>query len=341
MFKLVGTPKRVAFAKLVFDGHQDFDTEEVREMEASFADTGGEPLHYPLVAKQEGKGTFKVVAGRTRLKALKRAGKKEVLVQLVAGEEKELQTAAIIENLRRRQVDQKDLLTALDNIRQGITGQAASNCADSQREDKEKPSARRGRPSEGKAESRERVAKLTGQTAEAIRKQEERARAAAEKEAAEPAESAPTYEPKPTIDLHGLDVPADVLKAAEKEQALIAKMDHLIRELKSTYTDYENHRGERKGMKAGQYQFSALRDALGAFGTIRQCRPVSVCLSCKLLPDVRKTCATCRGTGYMDEKTRKDMEGSGGNALLLEGDEAGVWVDGKWRTLISLRGEDF
>jgi hypothetical protein len=146
---------------------------------------------------------------------------------------------------------------------------------------------------------------------------------------------------EPPIELHGLDVPADVLAAAEKEQSLIAKMDHLIRELKKTYTEYEEHRGSRVGLKAGQYQATALRDALAAFGTIRQCRPASVCLNCKLWPDIRKTCPTCRGTGYMDERTHKDMDATGGNPLLLEGDEAGVWVNGKWQTLISLRGEDF
>ena len=98
MFSLVGNPKRVALAKLIFEGHQEFDTEEVREMEASFADTGGEPLQVPLVEKE----TFKVITGRTRLKALKRAGRKDVLVQFATGSRADLARASIIENLRRR-----------------------------------------------------------------------------------------------------------------------------------------------------------------------------------------------------------------------------------------------
>ena len=351
MFKLVGTPKRVAFAKLIFEGHQDFDTEEVREMEASFADTGGEPLHYPLVTKVQGKTTFKVVAGRTRLKALKRSGQKEVLVQFVAGDEKDLTKVSIIENLYRRREDPKELLKALDDARRAIIPQLGEQLRDARRaiipqlgEQKQEAKAKRGRPSEGKGEARKVVAKLTGQTAKAIEHQEYRARAVEETEN-EPGEAPPADKPKPPIDLHGLDVPADVLKAAEKEQALLGKMSHLLTELKGTYTEYQTLRGEREGLDSGQHYTDALRDAFKAFAAVRKQRPVSVCMNCKLWPAVRKTCGTCSGTGYMDKEHLNAMEATGSNPLMMEGDDAGVWLptrDGpQWRTLLSLRGEDF
>jgi hypothetical protein len=158
-----------------------------------------------------------------------------------------------------------------------------------------------------------------------------------EKKAAEPAQPEIIVPPLPAIRTLGLDVPADVMAAAEKEQALVDKMDRLLSELKRTYTEYEAARGDRKGLKTGQHHTSALRDSLQAMNTIRGQRPASVCPYCKLLPEIRKTCASCRTAGFVGEF---DLERAA-KELLIEGDEAGVWVNGKWRTMISLRGEDF
>jgi len=141
----------------------------------------------------------------------------------------------------------------------------------------------------------------------------------------------------PPIKTLGIDVPADVMAAAEKEQALVDKMDRLLSELKRTYTEYEAARGDRKGLKTGQHHTSALRDSLQAMNTIRGQRPASVCPYCKLLPEIRKTCASCRTAGFVGEF---DLERAA-KELLIEGDEAGVWVNGKWRTMISMLGKDF
>jgi len=146
---------------------------------------------------------------------------------------------------------------------------------------------------------------------------------------------------KPPIDPHGLDVPVDVMAAAAKEQELVDKMDRLLAELNRAYTAYQEFRGERAGLKTGQHHSSALKSAFDAFSTIRLKRPESVCLNCKLWPGLRKTCASCRGTGYIDKAELKAIEATGSNPLLLEGDEAGVWIDGKWKTLNFLRGDDF
>ncbi len=141
----------------------------------------------------------------------------------------------------------------------------------------------------------------------------------------------------PPIKTLGLDVPADVAAAAEKEQALVDKMDRLLSELKRTYTEYEAARGDRKGLKTGQHHTSALRDSLQAMNTIRGQRPASVCPYCKLLPEIRKTCASCRTAGFVGEF---DFERAA-KELLVEGDDAGIWVNGKWQTMISMLGKDF
>ena len=141
----------------------------------------------------------------------------------------------------------------------------------------------------------------------------------------------------PPIKTLGLDVPADVAAAAEKEQALVDKMDRLLSELKRTYTEYEAARGDRKGLKTGQHHTSALRYSLQAMNTIRGQRPASVCPYCKLLPEIRKTCASCRTAGFVGEF---DFERAA-KELLVEGDDAGIWVNGKWQTMISMLGKDF
>ena len=332
MFQHIGNPKRVPIAKLIFEGHQEFDTDEVREMEASFADTGGEPLQVPLVEK----GTFKVIAGRTRIKALKRAGKKDVLVQFASGDVVDMARASIIENLRRRHDSKAKLLELLETTRAAqLFPGVGNNCAPGPRKNKDETKKRCGRPSEGKGKARETVAKATGQTAKAIEHQESRARAEEKKEN-EP-QPEPTPPPPPILTL-GLDVPPDVLAAAEKEQALVDKMDRLLAELNRTYTAYQDARGERVGLKTGQRHATALKSAFDAFSTIRGQRPACVCPHCKLWPELRKTCACCRTFGFIGKTDLDSIE----KCLLAEGDESGVWIaaEGKrpqWRTMISLR----
>jgi hypothetical protein len=143
--------------------------------------------------------------------------------------------------------------------------------------------------------------------------------------------------PDSSIKTMGLEVPATVLERAEKEQAIIDKLDRLIAEINRTYTEYEAIRGGRNGLRTGQHYASALRDAVTAFKSIRGNRPASVCPHCKLWPELQKTCAACRCSGFVGEADLAHVE----KVLLVEGDEAGVWMNGQWRTLISLRGDDF
>lgn len=135
----------------------------------------------------------------------------------------------------------------------------------------------------------------------------------------------------------GLDVSEQLLDRAAKEQALIDKLDRLIADINRTYTEYETIRGGRTGLRAGQHHATALRDAVTAFKAIRGARPACVCPHCKLIPEVQRTCAACRGSGFVGEADLQRIE----KVLLVEGDEAGIWVNGQWRTLISLRGDDF
>jgi hypothetical protein len=134
----------------------------------------------------------------------------------------------------------------------------------------------------------------------------------------------------------GIKVPVEIEARAEKEQALIDKMSGLLSELKRTFTAYESLTGVEQHGKRGHVS-SALRAAFNEFNLIRGKRPAAVCPYCKILPELMPTCASCRGSGVICESDLEHVE----KALLAEGDDSGVWVNGKWRTYASMTGDDF
>ena len=323
--------KRLPIAKLKLPGDikQRQASKHVQELAKSLETTGGAPLNPPTVDKE----TMRVVTGCDRIAALQLLKQKTVTVELVSGDPIDLARATIAENLYRRQEDRDRLIKELVDLEQAIISNAVLPKA---------PDAppKMGRPSTGKIEAIKKVAKDKGISEAAVKQADKRARAE-EKKAAEPSQPEPTPPPPPILTL-GLDVPPDVLAAAEKEQALVDKMDRLLAELNRTYTAYQDARGERVGLKTGQRHATALKSAFDAFSTIRGQRPACVCPHCKLWPELRKTCACCRTFGFIGKTDLDSIE----KCLLAEGDESGVWIaaEGKrpqWRTMISLRGDDF
>lgn len=141
----------------------------------------------------------------------------------------------------------------------------------------------------------------------------------------------------PPVRTLGLDAPAEMLVRIEKEQNLIDKMSKLLAELKRTFTEYEGIKSVVGKLGKGRHYGSALRDALEQLNLLRKQRPASLCPHCKLLPELMPTCNVCRNSGYIGEEALGTIE----KCLLAEGDDAGVWVSGKWRTLASMRGDDF
>jgi hypothetical protein len=144
-------------------------------------------------------------------------------------------------------------------------------------------------------------------------------------------------EPTPVVRMLGLEAPPEMLVRIEKEQGLIDKMDRLLSELKRTFTEYEGIKCVVGKLGRGKHYSSALRDALEQLNLLRKQRPASLCPHCKLLPELQPTCNVCRSSGYVGEEALGSVE----KCLLAEGDDAGVWVNGKWRTMASMRGDDF
>ena len=317
-------PKTIKIEKLKLPGDikQRQASKHVQDLAKSMDITGGAPLNPPTVDKE----TMRVVTGCDRIAALMLLKTDKVTVELVSGDAIDLARATIAENLYRRHEDRDQLTRELVDLEIKVHGVPQLPTAP----------PKRGRPSTGKKEAIRKIAEEKGISEAAVKQADKRARAE-EKKAAEPSQPEPTPPPPPILTL-GLDVPPDVLAAAEKEQALVDKMDRLLAELNRTYTAYQDARGERVGLKTGQRHATALKSAFDAFSTIRGQRPACVCPHCKLWPELRKTCACCRTFGFIGKTDLDSIE----KCLLAEGDESGVWIaaEGKrpqWRTMISLR----
>lgn len=330
--------------KLPGDIRERMKAPHVVALAESYKATGGRPMNAPWVDKETGR----LVAGRDRTAAMMVAGIKEAPVEHVSGDPIDLARATIIENYHRRPDDRQKLARELAQLEEGHIVEEELERQESQKENPTHqvisgrsgqilPTAAKpavGKPKTTKTKAIERVAEELHETPETVRHLVRRAEAKEKKQADPPKKPEKPASPIKTL---GLDVPAAVLDRAEKEQALVDKLDRLITEINRTYTDYETIRGGRSGLRAGQHYASALRDAVTAFKSIRGNRPACVCPHCKLWPEIQKTCAACRGAGFIGEADLERVE----KVLLVEGDEAGVWVNGKWRTLISLRGDDF
>jgi hypothetical protein len=142
--------------------------------------------------------------------------------------------------------------------------------------------------------------------------------------------------PAPFVRTLGLEVPPEIMARIEKEQGLIDKMSKQLAELKRTYSEYEKLTGVEQFGTRGHLS-SSFRTAINELNVLRGRRPASICPHCKLLPELQPTCACCRASGFIGETELGRVE----KCLLAEGDDAGVWAQGKWRTLASMRGDDF
>lgn len=140
---------------------------------------------------------------------------------------------------------------------------------------------------------------------------------------------------KPTIRTLGISVPHEVMARAAKEQDLVDKIGKLLADAKRAYTELEKLRGVEQVGK-GNHISTGFRTALNELGSLQGTRPACVCPHCKLIPELRKTCAACRTSGFIGEHELNQIE----KCLLSEGDESGVWVRGKWKTYAEMTGDD-
>ncbi|HJX65924.1 MAG TPA: hypothetical protein VJ860_18445 [Polyangia bacterium] len=345
MLKMIGAPKLVEIRRIHVDGSApvDMEKENVKEIAKSIQETGGVVLQPSLVDKKTGK----IVCGRDRILAQMRF-RKCAWVQYVTGTELDLAMAAVDENLCRRH-DGKGELRAK---RVALTQEVITVSKPPTKEPEEEP--KRGRPNTGKTAAIAAVAKEEGVSPSAVRRSISRAKKKAaaepepeadEPETREPQVSAPKVSCLRTL---GLEVPEVVEDAARAEQKRVDRMAGALREFGAALTD---HRKEMAGLDAFDdkkfQEWEEQRSSMAA--AIRRSRPACVCPHCKphthdgkTFIELTQTCLACRGLGYISEEKLEGVE----KCLLAEGDDSGIWVPSpgkrpQWRTMISVRGEDF
>lgn len=141
---------------------------------------------------------------------------------------------------------------------------------------------------------------------------------------------------EPPVKTFGLTVPPGILARIEKEQGLIDKIGKLLAEAKRNYTDLESLRGVERFEK-NKHLGSAFRTAINELNVLKLTRPFSICPYCKLVPEIMKTCGSCRGHGYVDQNGIHNVH----PVYLQEGDLAIVSSGGKEVPLSHFSTDDF
>jgi ParB-like chromosome segregation protein Spo0J len=330
-------------------------SEHVIALAESYKSTGGRPMNAPWVDRETGR----IVAGRDRTAAMMAAGIKETVVEHVSGDPIDLARATIIGNFHRRLDDRQKLAKQLAELEEGRIEEDGIEPKRERTKPEPKPhsaimahsgpelptesKSHAGRPQAARAKALEKVAEELHITPKAAKRLVQRAEAKEEAikrlptvEAVAAKAVAEVAPPPRPIKTFGVTVPLEILARAEKEQALIDKIAKLITEAKRTYTELESLRGVER-FEGNKHIGSSFRTAINELNKLKLSRPASVCPYCKMVPDIVKTCAACRGHGYVDELGLKDVH----PVYLREGDDAIVACGGKEMPLSKFSLDDF
>lgn len=329
--------KRVAFSKIIVPGSvnlkQLMASERVRELAKScMEDSGGRPLQPPTLDAK----TYRLVTGADRLAAMKVNGDQSSIFEMVEGTEQELRRLSIAENLRRRNDDQQKLAARLVEsaeieIMQGVdSGQCpvSTQCAETGH--CPESTRRATRPKTVRGAAIEKVASETGKTEAAIKKAVQREEAKKKSEIdfvsttpkSEPAE---LPAPLPPIRTFGANIDGAIIDSASEARDMIDELSKLFASATAKMTAYE-----KRFPQLGQQQ-RAREGLQSASHALRAARPESVCPHCKATEQMKR-CLVCKGLGFVPKASLVDCP----KELLVEGDEAGIYIDGKWCLLLDM-----
>lgn len=150
-------------------------------------------------------------------------------------------------------------------------------------------------------------------------------------------EDAPEIPPDPPVKTFGRPLPPEVSAKIDLRLHMIDKMSKLLMKLAGQLTAYE-HEIAAKGKPEREHRITEFREPLEILAhRIRAQRPVSVCYLCKLVPEAQKTCAACRGFGFL----RKEQMANVHPVYLQEGDDAIICINGKEISLLAATVDDF
>lgn len=321
--------KRIQFRKVVIPGsvklRQLMAEPHVIELAKSFKeDSGGRPLQAPTLDAK----SFRLVAGADRFAAMKVNGDESAIFEMVDGSEEELRRLSIVENLRRRNDDQQKLARQLvEAAEKQITREADKGQCPVSTRDVTRPHSVRG-------EAIKRVAKETGKSVAAIKKAVQREEKAEREEDAGlssgiadfvPTQAKPAElpAPPPPIRTLGIELPRQVEDDARQAQEMVEELSRMCTTIATKLTGFE-----KAFPKLGQQQRA--REGLEmAANAIRVLKPDCICPHCKAQGKHLAKCLFCKGLGFVAKAKLVDVP----KELMAEGDECGIYVDGKWTLL--------
>lgn len=294
----------------------DFKARLASEGVRQLADSG-DILQPPAIRKADSS----VIFGGDRLAAQHLRGAQQAEVWVVDCTEDEAEEMRLVENLHRRAENKDHLKTALLRLaerrvaarlasEQQLPPTAGDNAAP------RKP----GRPKTEKGIAREEAAVAAGTTPEAIRKAEQRSEAATcgdvhpGADVFHPEGHAPPVAPPPGADI------AEKLDAIDR---LLVQATGLVTKLAKEHPELVE-RFQVQGLK-----FALQREVAPGF---RAMRPFRICAYCKEVPSELPLCGACKGSGWMTADQLRDIPVE----LLVGGERAGIFMDGKFVTLAQL-----
>lgn len=251
----------------------------VAELAQNIRESGDQPIHAPTVRASD----KRLLCGRDRVAALMMLKAKKAWIHLVDCDDAEAAQLEAWENVYRRPVENRaQILAALVASKEQQIAAATGDTVP-------------GSTGRVKAEARRQVARAAGITTGAVKKAEQRAKAAAALPS--PAEVMGEFEGVPqsavlALDLLGCDDNSAraVAKYARKDQEAIDEADKYLQLAQRAIS----------GMAAGAVQQQLHADVHRVASRVRSHRPEFLCPWCKGLPKATLPgCVPCAGMGYV------------------------------------------
>lgn len=296
--------KKLPLASVVLPGNFAVTraADRIGELAASMEEHGVFSL--PVVAWDGSR--WKLIAGHDRVAAMMRSKTKQALFVVVTGDERALRRLSVAENLYRRHDDKAELLRLIDDERAAAEADLA---------DTRPVSNPPHRPKTAKGVARDRVAKAAGKSPEAIRKQEQRARAKddpKEDRGGAEAGEAPTSAPVATDELLAgyrlTENGFDLLNSAP-DLTWLLRLEDAIASIDEADKHLRLAQGQVTQLVMAGFP-NALQQRLKeevhrAAVVVRQARPIMVCPfpPCRDAPSAAD-CNACLGSGYIVEQQR-------------------------------------
>lgn len=275
--------KQVAFKSIMMDVadiRARSKRAHITELAANIRETLGEPIHSPTVRVP---GNV-LLCGRDRMAALLLLKAKKFWVRQVECSDSEARELELAENAYRRPVENRaEMIAEMVQLRTAAI-KSESVVTEEQGRTVSLPAE-----NAVKAKARKEVARAAGVSVAAVKKAEQRAKAAKEEAPAEPAAPEPA-----TLDLLFVDDDGAraIMHLARGDQEAIDKADKLLQRAQAALN----------GLTANALQQQLYADVHRVASRVRSHRPEFICPWCKGLPDLLEDCQPCLSLGYVSHE---------------------------------------